>query len=160
MNLPGKHYLAALIWIALLGGIYVVIDGQIKPKVATATGSATEIAIPRSRNGHFYVAGAINDQTVTFLVDTGASTVSVGTAVAQRIGLPRGREVTVGTANGTTRGEEITGQTIAIGGIRLHNVRIVILPNLPGEALLGQNVLRHLEVVQTQENMRLRAKSP
>jgi hypothetical protein len=30
---------------------------------------------------------------------------------------------------------------------------------MPGEALLGQNVLRHLEIVQTAERMVLRSKS-
>jgi aspartyl protease family protein len=159
MTLAGKHYFAALIWCALLGIAYVVIDGQIQPKVATATGNSTEVSIPRSRDGHFYVAGAINGQAVTFMVDTGASTVAVSRTVAQRIGLPGGKPVVIGTAGGAAQGEEITGQTISIGGITVQSVRIVVLSGMPGEALLGQNVLRHLEVVQTAERMTLRAKS-
>lgn len=152
-----KHYFAAIVWLALLGIAYVVIDANTKPKVAMV-GNATDVSIPRSRDSHFYVAGSINGQAVTFMVDTGASTVSVSSGLARRIGLPHGRSVTVGTANGDTQGEEVTGQTVAIGGIAIRDVRVVVLPDMPGEALLGQNVLRHLEVVQNADRMTLRAK--
>jgi len=157
VNLPGKHYLAALVWIVLFGIAYVVIDAQLQPKVATAE-SGGEIVIPRSRDGHFYVAGQINGQPVTFMVDTGASTVSVNSALAGRLGLPRGRPVAIGTAGGMTQGEEVVGQTVMLGGITVREVRIVVLAGMPGEALLGQNVLRHLEVLQTAERMILRRK--
>lgn len=157
MNLAGKHYIAALVWIVLFGIAYVVIDAQLQPKVATAENGG-EIVIPRSRDGHFYVAGQINGQPVTFLVDTGASTVSIKSDLARRLGLPRGRPVAVGTAGGIAQGEEIAGQTVMLGGIAVRDVRIVVLAGMPGEALLGQNVLRHLEVVQTAERMVLRRK--
>ena len=156
-GLPGKHYLAALIWIVLFGIAYLVIDAQLQPKVAVVE-SGGEIVIPRSRDGHFYVAGRINGQPVTFLVDTGASTVSVKSALARRLGLPPGRPVAIGTAGGMAQGEEVTGQVVSLGGITVREVRIVVLPDMPGEALLGQNVLRHLEVVQTAEQMILRLK--
>lgn len=157
MSLAGNHYLAALVWIVLFGIAYVVIDAELQPKVATAE-SAGEIVIPRSRDGHFYVAGQINGQPVTFLVDTGASTVSINSALAGRLGLPRGRPVAIGTAGGMTQGEEVTGQTVSLGGIMVRDVRVVVLAGMPGEALLGQNVLRHLEVIQTAERMVLRRK--
>ncbi len=157
ISLAGKHYIAALIWVALLGITYVVIDSQMKPKVATAI-NETMIDIPRSRDGHYYVAGTINAQAVTFLVDTGASTVSIGSAVARRIGLPGGRAVNIGTAGGVSLGEEITGQTVTLGGITIRDVRVVVLSGMPNEALLGQNVLRHLDVVQSSDRMTLRAK--
>jgi aspartyl protease family protein len=121
--------------------------------------SGGEIVIPRSRDGHYYVAGAINGQAVTFLVDTGASTVSINSALARRLGLPRGRPVAIGTAGGMAQGEEIAGQTVSLGGLTVRDVRIVALAGLPGEALLGQNVLRHLEVVQSDERMTLRRKA-
>lgn len=157
MSLAGKHYLAALIWSLLLGALYLFLDGRIQPKVATTTGNTLEIVIPRSPDGHFYVAGGINGQQVTFMVDTGASTVAINAAIARRIGLPRGREVAVSTAGGGTRGEEVTGQTISIGGITIRDARILVLADMSaGAALLGQNVLRHLEITQSPEQMILR----
>lgn len=157
MSLAGKHYFAALVWVALFGIAYLVIDAQLQPKVASVE-SGAEIVIPRSRDGHFYVAGKINGQPVTFLVDTGASTVSINSALAGRLDLPRGRPVAIGTAGGMTQGEEVTGQTVMLAGITVREVRVVVLEGMPGEALLGQNVLRHLEVVQTAERMVLRRK--
>lgn len=158
MNLFSKHLLAAVIWIILSGIAYLLIDRQIAPKIATAT-TGTEIAIPRSRDGHFYVAGFINGQRVDFLVDTGATTTSVSVDVARQIGLPAGRPVMISTANGNTQGEESLAQTLTLGGITINRVRIVVLPNLKAHALLGQNVLKHLEVVQAGEGMVLRATS-
>jgi aspartyl protease family protein len=157
ISLAGKHYVAAIIWVALLGVTYAFFDWQIKPKVASAV-NETVIDIPRSRDGHYYVAGAINGQVVTFLVDTGASAVSVNAAVAQRIGLSGGRPVRISTAGGISLGQEISGQTVTLGGITIRDVRIVVLSGMPGEALLGQNVLRHLDVVQSSDRMTLRAK--
>ena len=149
MTLVGKHNLAGLVWIILLGNIYLVIDSQVKPKVAIATSNAAEVMIPRSRDSHFYLSGQINGQALTFMVDTGASTVAINQGVAQRLELSAGRPVTIGTAGGKTQGFEVAGVTLSIGGITLNNVRIVVLTNMPGEALLGQNVLRHLEVIQS-----------
>lgn len=158
ISLAGKHYIAAIVWSLLLGGLYVTIDRQMQPKVATAS-DATVIDIPRSRDGHYYVAGSINQSPLTFMVDTGASTVAVSTAVARKIGLPRGRPVSIGTAGGTSPGEEVSGQTVTLGGITIRDIRIVVLPGMPGEALLGQNVLRHLDVMQSSDRMMLKAKA-
>jgi aspartyl protease family protein len=159
ISLAGKHYIAGLIWVALLGIAYIAIDGQVKPKVATAV-NETSINIPRSRDGHYYVAGTINAQAVTFLVDTGASTVAVSKDIARRIGLLRGRPVSIGTAGGVSPGEEITGQTVTLGGITIRDVRVVVLSGMSNEALLGQNVLRHLDVIQSSDRMILKAKQP
>jgi len=156
MSLTNKHLFAALIWCALFGIAYLLIDQQMAPKVAMAT-TETEIVVPRSRDGHFYVAGFINGQPIDFMVDTGASTTSISADVARQIGLPPGRQVTVHTANGTTQGEEIPGQTLTLGGITINRVRIIVLPKLQGHALLGQNVLKHLEVMQSAGEMKLRA---
>lgn len=155
MTLAGKHWVAAVIWVALFAGIYVVLDAQMRPKVAMV-GAAGEISIPRSRDDHFYLSGEINGQAVTFMVDTGASTVSVGRALADRLGLPRGRPVQVSTANGVAAGEEIRGLTVRLGEIEIRDVRAVVLPGMGQEALLGQNVLRHLDVEQGAGVMRLK----
>jgi len=159
MTLAGKHYLAGFIWVAIFVVVYVVLDGQTRPKVAMV-GATGEISIPRSRDAHFYVAGQINGQAVTFMVDTGASTVSVSTDLAKRLGLPSGRQIQVGTANGVAVGQEVTGQTVTLGDLSIRDVRIVVLEGLRDEALLGQNVLRHLEVVQTSERMSLKPRTP
>lgn len=64
----------------------------------------------------------------------------------------------VGTANGYTQAEEVLAQTVSVGDILIRDVRIVILPNNSGEPLLGQNVLKHLDILQSQELMTLKAR--
>ncbi len=158
MALPQKHFLALLVWCLLLGAIYLAIDAAGSPKVVSpATG--TEIRIPRSADGHFYLSGRINGLAVDFLVDTGATTVSVGEDTAARIGLPQGRPVTVGTANGSITAAESAGHTLSIGSLTVRDVRVITLPRHRGPALLGQNVLRHLDVTQMSDVMVLRARS-
>ena len=158
MSLAGKHWLAGVIWVALFAGIYLFIDARMTPKVIVAA-DGKELLIPRAGDAHFYVGGEINGQPVTFMVDTGASTVSVSRVLARRLGLPSGRPTQVNTANGIASAEEVAGQTVRLGGMVVRDVRVVVLDGLREEALLGQNVLRHLEVVQTAEQMKLRARS-
>ena len=156
MNLSSKHFFAAVVWCALLGVGYLAIHHAIEPKVAKVT-MEKEIRIPRSHDGHFYIAGSINNQPVEFLVDTGATTTAVSVALAKKIGLSSGHPVTVRTANGVTQGERSSDNTIALGGIVVHRVSVIVLANLDGYALLGQNVLRHLQITQTPDGMILRA---
>ncbi|MBV2235856.1 MAG: retroviral-like aspartic protease family protein [Sterolibacterium sp.] len=159
MSLAQKHFLAALVWCALLGAAYLVLGDQLRPKVAQVEAGAHEVRIPRSRDGHFYVAGRIGGHPVNFMVDTGASSVAVNPATARQLALPRGQSVRVQTAGGETLAEEVAGQQVAIGGIVVPDVRVLVLPQMTTDALLGQNVLRYLEVQQTARQMQLRARA-
>lgn len=63
-------------WFAVMGVLYVGMNyyTRLKPAKVTANG---EWVIPRAMDGHFYVAGNVNGMHVDFLVDTGASLVTV-----------------------------------------------------------------------------------
>ena len=91
------------VWLAVAGVLYLVFDrveqtrqDGFKPYAL----SSGDLVIPRQRDGHFHVEGEVNRQPVTFLVDTGASHVSVSQALATQAGLPSGQDVTLNTANG------------------------------------------------------------
>ncbi|MCK5871577.1 MAG: retroviral-like aspartic protease family protein, partial [Methylococcales bacterium] len=43
-----------------------------------------EVTLTQNRHGHYVATGKINNQTVTFLLDTGATGISIPQAVAQR----------------------------------------------------------------------------
>lgn len=155
------HPAFLLFWIALAVVAYFGMDALIKPKVASmnvVTDGAREIVIPRSRNGHYYVAGAINGHPTTFMVDTGASTVAIDPQVARAARLPKGQASTFNTAGGEAPGETVTGQSVSIGGFRLDNLRIAVINGVGEYGLLGQNVLRHLDVIQSGDQMILRVK--
>jgi aspartyl protease family protein len=157
----GIGYGAALaIWLALSALAYFFFQSQERPAVAVlaSAGGGGQIVIPRSRDGHYYVEGAINGHPVTFMVDTGASVVSIGQGMARAAGLPRGAAARFQTAGGDVSGEIVTGVTIEVAGIRIEGLRVAVGPELGAgsTALLGQNFLRRVEVVQQGDRMTLR----
>jgi aspartyl protease family protein len=158
---PRGHMAALAVWLAIFAGVYAFMDARLKPTVATLSpaGQARgEIEIPRSRDGHYYVQGSINGQPLVFMVDTGASMVSVGAASARAAGLPRGAPGEFVTAGGNVRGEIVPNQTVEAGGIRVGPLSVAV--GVGGDvALLGQNFLRHVDVLQSGDRMLLRLRS-
>lgn len=157
MSGGSKHLIAGVVWVALMGVAYLVMDALRAPKIGMVR-SGEEILIPRSADGHFYIRGIINDHEVVFLVDTGATTTSIGVDAARAMQLGAGRAVTVNTANGAASGMEYRDATLRLGHITIRRVNLIALPALRDRALLGQNVLQHLEVTQTSDSLRIRAR--
>ena len=151
-----------LFWISLAIVAYFGMNALTAPKVASVARSnngVLEIVIPRSRNGHYYVEGAINGRATTFMVDTGATTVTIDSQVARAAGLPKGYPATFGTASGEARGETVPRQSVTVGNLRIDDVTIAVIDGMGDVGLLGQNILRHLDVTQSGDRMILRAKA-
>ena len=114
------------------------------------------LELRRTLDGHYYANGSINRQPVVFLVDTGASTVSVSTTLAERLGLSGCRETVYRTAGGTVRGCESRAEELEVGGLRVHDVRVAVLPTQSATlVLLGMDVLRHFRIETEAGTMRL-----
>lgn len=157
---PWGHFTALAIWIAISGVIYLYFDARQKPTIAVASAELAggEVVIPRSRDGHYYVRGAINGHPVDFMVDTGASTISISHEIARNARLPKGMPANFVTANGAVMGEIVAGQTIEAGGIVVEGLSVGI--GIQGDiALLGQNFLRRVDVLQSNDKMVLRVKT-
>lgn len=110
---------------------------------------ASTVSLTRNRWGHYVFDGEINQQRVTFLVDTGATEVAIPGELQKQLGLQAGRSKLVQTANGTTRAYSTELESLSIGNIKLRNVRASIVPNMEGqEILLGMSVLKQIEFTQ------------
>ena len=146
-----------LFWSVLMGVCYLAFDQYLKPKPAVVTANG-DLVITRARDGHFYVPGTVNGQTARFLVDTGASLVTVGEALADKAQLGGGDATTFQTANGALRGRVVRGVTIAVGPVTVTNVRVGV--GLFGHddeaALLGQSFLSKFDVLLQKDQMVLR----
>lgn len=120
------------------------------PRLLTqVNGESPAIAINSTRRGHYRVQGFINGQAVDFLVDTGATEVSIPSSVAVKLGLNRGAAGLARTANGTATIYQTQIDTLSIGPLSLTNVAAHISPGMQGnEALLGMSFLRHFTLVQ------------
>jgi aspartyl protease family protein len=151
----------AAVWMAIAGALYwgfEYFEQSRQAKLRPYTRGAGELVIPRQRDGHFHVRGEINRQPVTFLVDTGASHVSVSQALAEQAGLPQGAPMTLSTANGTRPGQLVRGVPVRAGDLVLNDASISVgLSGLPiDQALLGQSFLKHFDVEIGRDTMVLR----
>jgi aspartyl protease family protein len=106
------------------------------------------VKIRRRPDGHFIARTRANGVALTMLIDTGASTVVLKPADAQRIGIETDKlryTVPVQTANGTTYAAHVRLRTLALGPISLNDVEaLVARPNALKENLLGMSFLGRL----------------
>ena len=110
------------------------------------------VSISADQLGQYRIRGAINNNYVNFLVDTGASVVALSSATADRIGLSYkdGQKGTVATAQGMADSYFVTLAEVNVAGITAYNVQAaVIIGQYPLETLLGMSFLRS---VGLQEN--------
>lgn len=108
-----------------------------------------EVVLKRNRYGHYVASGAINDVPVVFMLDTGATDISIPQAIADRIGLERGAPVYYQTANGTVRAYITQIDSVSLGDIRLSGLRAHINPQFESEEiLLGMTFLKRLDFTQ------------
>lgn len=119
--------------------------------------NAKELVIGAGRNGHYFVDGAINDHYINFIVDTGATIVSLPQSIAKAAGLKCEKLSITHTGNGAVQSCIARIQKLQIGAFILRHVDAVIMPNLD-QPLLGMNVLSQFRVEQGDEQMRLTKK--
>jgi len=144
-------------WLVIMGVVYGGIKMVMKPREITISMSG-EMTIPRSRDGHFYVPGRIAGQPVVFLVDTGASYVTVSQEFASHAGISGGTPTRFRTANGVIDGAILNDVPVSVGPAAVYRDRVAI--GLVGierdSALLGQSFLSKFQVTLTGNEMVLR----
>jgi len=116
-----------------------------------------EVILQRNRNGHYVASGTINGKPVVFFLDTGATVVSIPEHIADTLNLQRGTPRLSSTANGTITTYRTELDSIALGPIKLHQVRAGINPHTSNdEILLGMSFLQHLDFSQRGDILILR----
>jgi aspartyl protease family protein len=99
-------------------------------------------------NGHFEITALLNDENrVHFLFDTGASTVALTKADAQRIGINTDElkyNTPLSTANGTSWSARVNIAKIQVGPITVYNVEGTVSNEGLDTSLLGMSFLRQL----------------
>jgi aspartyl protease family protein len=113
-----------------------------------------ELQIPANGQNQYFVEALVNGVNVRFLVDTGATFVSLSPAVAARIGLwenASSPHYRFNTANGVTTGYGVKLNTIDFGSIYMADVDAVVNPGLGPLNLLGENFLHKLASVEQRD---------
>jgi aspartyl protease family protein len=113
--------------------------------IPVAEPPATE-SFRAQRGNQFYVTGSINGNRINFLVDTGATWVSLTPEDAKTLGFNLATlnwNVRSRTANGIIENAAVTLGDIRLGGIVEYNVSAVVMPT-SGISLLGMTFLSRL----------------
>jgi len=119
----------------------------------TARGS--KIVLTAGSGGHFLTQGAINGQAVRFMVDTGATSVAMGAAEAQRIGLnyKAGKMGYGSTANGMVTVWHVKLSSVRIGDVEVFDIDASVLPAGMPYILLGNSFLTRFQMKRENDLM-------
>ena len=114
------------------------------------------VVLKQNPYGHYVTSGEINNIGVVFLLDTGATQVSIPEHIANHLGLRKQGSYLVETANGTVKVYKTELSELRIGEIILYNVAANINPAFESdEILLGMSALRQIEFRQQGKNLTL-----
>ncbi len=124
---------------------------QSSPGPATAAaatlGDAGAAQLTKGPDGHFWAEAKVDGRAVRFLVDTGATAVSLSKADAQRLGIDVAKlnyEYDVVTADGRTRAASVKLGSVAIAGAKVANVDALVIESGLETSLLGMSYLGRL----------------
>ena len=128
---------------------YSTLPPEAPPSAAgDATGSGT-VTLSAEAGGQFFASGAVNGQTVRFVVDTGATLTTLSREDAQRVGLDfrGGAPAKITTANGVVNGWHVSLDSVSVGDTTVRNVDAIVVDNdtLP-VALLGMSFLDRFDM--------------
>ena len=119
------------------------------------TGNGSRIVLPADSRGHFMTQGAINGRPVTFMLDTGATSVAMSAADAQRIGLDysKGQRVQMNTANGVASGYKLRLQSVRVGDVEVYDIDAIVSPQPMPFVLLGNSFINRFSMRRDADQM-------
>ena len=113
---------------------------------AEVKGGATVLTM--QPDGHYWVEARINGTPASFMIDTGASYVSLTAETARAAGItptPGEPALEMGTANGTIQVRIGKAESLEFGTVAARNINVAISPDNAGEInLIGMNLLSQL----------------
>lgn len=156
--IKGETFEGVLLKSASGRGAVVVIDGN-EMKLGLNQSIAGNFKKPERSSlkiypdaiGMYYVKGKINGQSTRFLVDTGATfvTLSGNKARSLKIDFRKGRRSTAQTASAIVQVWQVQLKSVSIGGIQVRDVEAtVIAGDQPHDVLLGNSFLSHTRIQQ------------
>jgi len=136
------------------------LDGQISGSYTKP--SQVKVRIWPTPNNMYVVLGSINGYPVKFIVDTGATLVSMSGREAKRLGIDyrvTGRRGQSSTASGITEIFTVTLDRVKVGDIELRNVGGAVHDgDFPPATLLGMSFLSRLNMRQDGQALELELK--
>ena len=132
-------------------------EAQVNIGGAPSEGGGTQIVLAAGSGGHFMTGGAINGKAVRFLVDTGATYVSMGANEAERLGIDYrgGRRGMARTGNGIVATYTVLLASVRVGDVLVYNVEASIGQAPMEYVLLGNSFLGRFQMKRENDTMTL-----
>ena len=132
-------------------------SGPVKVNDPSTASSGNAIVLTAGSGGHFNTVGQINGKSVAFMVDTGATKVSMSQSEADRLGVDyrSGTQGLAETANGRVAVWAVTLNSVRVGDVAVANVEALVLPATMPHVLLGNSFLTRFSMRRDNEVMRL-----
>ena len=126
----------------VMGGAQVNLGGT------PSDGGGTQIVLTAGSGGHFFTSGTVNGKAVRFLVDTGATYVSMGAAQAQQLGVDftKGQRGVSNTANGQMTVYKVKLASVRVGDVQLYDVDGLVGLQPMEAVLLGNSFLTRFQM--------------
>lgn len=116
----------------------------------------SRIVLNADSRGHFMASGAINGRSgVSFMLDTGATTVAMSVADATRIGLDyqKGTPVRMNTANGVAMGYRLRLDSVRVGDVEVRDIDAIVSQQPMPFVLLGNSFINRFSMRRDAEQM-------
>lgn len=134
-----------------IGGAQVNLGGT------ASEGGGSQIVLTATSGGHFVTDGTINGRSVRFLVDTGATYVSMGADQARDLGVDyiKGERGFSNTANGVIPVYKVKLNSVRVGDVQLYNVDGLVSQAPMAAVLLGNSFLTRFQMKRENDTMTL-----
>jgi aspartyl protease family protein len=135
----------------------LALGGQVNIGGADSPGGGTTIVLSADSGGHFWANGTINGKSVRFVVDTGATNVSMSQSLAERLGLDyrNGQRGVSNTANGQVQAYRVPLTSVRVGEVEVYNVAATIVPVPMDYVLLGNSFLTRFQMKRENDTLTL-----
>ena len=127
---------------------------------AASAGTGDRIVLTSGSGGHFITSGTVNGSTARFVVDTGATMVTMSAQDAERVGIDykKGAAGYSSTANGMVPAYRVMLSTVRIGDVQVYNVEATVLPSSMPYLLLGNSFLDRFQMRRENDRLTLEKK--
>lgn len=129
-------------------------DRKLVP-LGQSTMVTNSLTLRAQSNGHVLLTAMVNNAQIRFMVDTGATWVSLTHQDALRAGVADNLNYTIPmiTANGAAKAAPVTLAAMRIGQLEVDQVEATVMPEETGISLLGQSFLKRLQGYEMRGDM-------
>lgn len=120
------------------------------------TDSAQALNFKKALNGHFYITAKINNTSIKFLVDTGASDTTLSQIDAKKLGLDVDNLLytkSYNTANGVVLGAPIKIEEMKVGRFIIKDTNATVNQSEMTNSLLGMSTLANFSLSITNDTL-------